>query len=253
MLTLRLILFAWLLTSTAFAQSFPGTWFGSIAITTPDHKVSHDTAVLILQQQGETVTGSLGRTVDQQSPISAARLDGHTLHFHLDAAGGLEFTLQPEGDRITGTAHGTNVQVDLVLRAAPGLLPHDALVSEIRAADAALFHAFETCDVAAYGHFLSKDLEFYQDHTGRTGYDDNLQALRQRCDEGIHLRRELDESTVIINAAPGFGAIEAGTHRFYSHQPDGTEHLDATARFTTIWSKQSGTWQVVRTISYDHQ
>lgn len=46
-------------------------------------------------------------------------------------------------------------------------------------------------------------------------------------------------------------AIEAGTHRSYARQSDGTEHLDATARFTTAWSKQSGAWQVVRTISYD--
>jgi ketosteroid isomerase-like protein len=241
------------LTASLQAQSFPGTWFGTIAITTPDHKVAHDTAVLVLQQQGDKLTGSLGRSIDQLTPVSAARLDGATLRFHLDAAGGLDFTLQSANGQLTGSARGSSVTAEVALRPAPGLLPHDALVSEIRAADAALFHAFESCDVNAYGQSLSKDLEFYQDRTGRTSYEENVEALRQRCAEGIHLRRELEESTVIVNAAPGFGAIEAGTHRFYARQADGTEHLDATARFTTVWSKQSGAWQVVRTVSYDHR
>jgi ketosteroid isomerase-like protein len=249
----RVALLAFLLAPGLHAQSFSGTWFGSIAMTTPDHKVQHDTAVLVLQQQGGGVTGSLGRTIDQQSPISAPQRDGSTLRFHLDAAGGLDFTLRATADGLAGTADGASVTAELSLRPAPGLLPHDALVAEVRAADAALFHAFETCDVAAYGRSLAKDLEFYQDRTGRTDYAENLQALRQRCEEGIHLRRELDDSSLVINAVPGFGAIEAGTHLFYARNPDGTEHLDATARFTTIWSKQSGTWQAVRTISYDHR
>lgn len=56
-----------------------------------------------------------------------------------------------------------------------------------------------------------------------------------------------------MNAAPGFGAIQAGIQRFYSRDHDGQEHLDATARITNVWSKQSGTWKLVRVISYDHR
>jgi hypothetical protein len=41
--------------------------------------------------------------------------------------------------------------------------------------------------------------------------------------------------------------------RFYSRGQDGQEHLDATARFTNVWSKQTGTWKLVRVISYDHR
>jgi hypothetical protein len=60
------------------------------------------------------------------------------------------------------------------------------------------------------------------------------------------------EGSWVVNAVPGYGAIEVGTHRFYSRQPDGSERLDVTAQFTNVWSKQSGSWKLVRVISYDH-
>ena len=100
---------------------------------------------------------------------------------------------------------------------------------------------------------LSSDLEFYQDHTGKTNYEENLDALRDRCAEGIRIRRSLEEGSLLVDAAPGFGAIQAGIQQFYSVKPDGQEHLDATARFTDVWSKASGQWKLVRVISYDHK
>jgi ketosteroid isomerase-like protein len=139
------------------------------------------------------------------------------------------------------------------LRPAPGLLPHQKLIQEITEADRRLFEAFSACDVARYASFLSKDLEFYQDHTGKTGYEQNLKALQDRCAEGILLRRELVEDSLVVNAAPGYGAIEAGTQRFYSRQADGSEHLDATAQFTNVWSKETGSWKLVRIVSYEHR
>jgi hypothetical protein len=92
-----------------------------------------------------------------------------------------------------------------------------------------------------FAAFFSDKVEFYQDRIGLRGYDSNLTSFRQRCDEGIQLRRELVEDSLIINSVPGFGAIEAGMHRFYSRRSDGSKHLDATARFTNLWSKESGT------------
>lgn len=74
-----------------------------------------------------------------------------------------------------------------------------------------------------YASSVSKDQEFYHDHTGKTRYEQNLKAVRDCCAEGIVLRRELVEGSLVVNAAPGYGAIEAGTHRFYSRQPDGSE------------------------------
>lgn len=85
-----------------------------------------------------------------------------------------------------------------------------------------------------------------------TGYEQNLNALRDRCAEGIQLRRESVQGSLVVNAVPGYGAIEAGTQRFYSRQPDGSERVDATAQFTNIWSKESGSWKLVLVISYNH-
>jgi ketosteroid isomerase-like protein len=242
--------------------SISGTWFGDFDMTNLDGKVSHDTAVLILQENGTgptgstVLTGSAGGTVDRQSPMTAGKVDKGQILFHLDAAGGVDFALHMDGGHLRGTAtmHSPNgpMHAEIDVRPAPGLIPHAQLVQEIEDADHQEFEAFDACDEAGYAKFLSKDLEFYHDHTGEQGYEQNLKALRDRCAEGIRLRRELVDGSLIVNAAPGYGAIEAGAHRFYSKQPDGSEHLDATAEFTMVWSKESGSWKLTRVISYDH-
>jgi hypothetical protein len=56
------------------------------------------------------------------------------------------------------------------------------------------------------------------------------------------------EGSLVVNALPGYGALEAGMHRFYSRQRDGSEHLDATARFIFVWSKETGSWKLVRVL-----
>jgi hypothetical protein len=230
-----------------------GTWFGSIVLSSPDGKVSHDTAVLAIGPAGPKVNGGMGRTIDELTPWADGSLENDRLQFHLNAAGGLEIDLTLRDGRLVGTATGQRAKGQIDLKPAPGLLPHPQLVEEIMTADRQLYEAFGSCNVAVYASLLSKDLEFYQDHTGMTGYEENLKALQDRCAEGIRLRRELEEDSLIVNAAPGFGAIQAGTQRFYSPGEDGHEHLAATARFTNVWSKESGTWKLVRIISYDHR
>ena len=97
------------------------------------------------------------------------------------------------------------------------------------------------------------DLEFYQDDPPVKNRQEIIDSLKYRCAEGIKLRRELDQSSLIINSAPPCDAMEAGLHRIYSKQPDGSEHLEATVRFTLVWSKRSKAWQLIRVISYDHR
>jgi ketosteroid isomerase-like protein len=230
-----------------------GTWFGDFILQTPDGKASHDTAVLILEQHGSAVTGSIGRTVDQQTRFSDGGMDGGSIRFHLDVGGGMDFSLHLVAGHLQGAAMGKAAKAEVSLQPAPGLLPHQKLVEEITKADQHLFEAFGTCDVARYSSSLTKDLEFYQDRMGKTGFEQNLKALRDRCAEGIMLRIELVEGSLVVNAVPGYGAIEAGAHRFYSRLPDGSEHLDATAQFTCVWSKETGSWKLVRVISYDHR
>lgn len=234
-------------------RTLAGTWFGSIVITNANATVTHDTAVLVIDPAGPGISGSMGRTIDQLTPWSDGSFTNHQLQFRFNAAGGLNVSLTLHAGRLEGAATGQNMKAQLDLKPAPGLLPHQQLQQEILDADRELYKAFDKCDVAAYASFLSKDLEFYQDHTGKSGYEDNLKAVQNRCAEGIHLRRELEPDSVIVNAAPGFGAIQAGIQRFYSRGKNGQEHLDATARFTNVWSKQSGAWKLVRIISYDHR
>ena len=243
----------WAQPTGAPSSTIEGTWFGSMALSNPDGRISHDTAVLVIGPGSSLINGSMGRTIDQLTPLVAGSFKNNQLQFHLNVAGGLEVNLTLLGRRLGGTATGQGIKAQIDLRPAPGLLPHHQLQQEIMTADRQLYEAFENCDVAVYANFLSKDLEFYQDHTGKTGYDENLKALKDRCAEGIRLRRELEEDSLLVNAAPGFGAIQAGTQRFYSRGQDGQEHLDATARFTNVWSKQSGSWKLVRIISYDHR
>ena len=238
------------------AQAVPpisGTWFGSIALITPDGKKSHDTAVLVVPSLAVSMNGSMGRTVDQLTLWTGGTVKEQTLTFHLDAAGGLDVSLTEIGDHLKGSATGTRINGSIDLKPAPGLLPHEQLLSEIGAADQQFYSAFERCDVAGYGAMLSEDLEFYQDHTGKTNYVENLQALQSRCSDGIKLRRTLESGSLIVNAVPGFGAIQAGIQQFFSQTLSGEEHLEATARFTNVWTKTSGTWKLVRIISYDHR
>jgi ketosteroid isomerase-like protein len=237
----------------AAGSSLSGTWYGDFIVTNPDGKLSHNKAVLIVEQHGSEFSGSIGPTVDQQNPFADARVENGALRFHLNAAGGLDLVLQLADGRLKGTASGARMKAALDLRPVSGLLPHQQLMDEILAADGNLFDAFGACDVTRFAGFLSPDLEFYQDNIGKSDYAETLQATKNRCAEGIQLRRELVKDSVVVNALPGTGAVEAGTHRFYSRRPDGTEHLDATARFTEIWSKDSGTWKLVREISYDHR
>lgn len=234
------------------APSFSGTWFGEIVIHSPDGKNMHDTAVLVLEQNGSVVTGTLGRTIDQQGPFTDGRIDGKQLRLHIAAMGGMDFVLNRENSGIDGTATGKGVTAQLSVSPAPGLVPHAQLLQEISDTDQRMFDAFGDCNLEQYGQFLDRDLEFYQDRTGKTGYEQNVEALKNRCAEGIKLRREVVADSLIVNAVPGNGAIESGTHRFFSRQPDGSEHLDATAQFTNVWTKGSGEWKLVRAISFNH-
>lgn len=233
------------------AAAFAGTWFGSFNVSTPDGKPRRDNAVMVFADNGGTLTGGAGSGIDKLMPISGVQLTGDEIRFHMDAGGGLDFKLKRQGDHLIGAATG-KMQATVDVSPAPGLLPHDKLMAEISDADHNLFAAFDACNVDAYASFLSPDLEFYHDQGGRTGYQFQLDSLRQRCGEGLVLRRELVQNSLVIDAAPGFGAIEAGTHRFYAKQKDGSERLDAEARFTEVWSKASGSWKLVRVISYDH-
>lgn len=244
----------------AWGQATPSTpntldrvWFGTFVATLPDGKVSHDLSALIVEQQGAKLSGSIGASIDRLSPIVDGTRNGNNLSFRIEAAGGVAFALHLENGHLVGTARGPRVNASLDLTPAPALMPHDQLVAEIAAADARNFAAYDACNTDQYRDSLSPDLEFYQDNQPVKNRQQILDSLHNRCAEGIQYRRDLDASTLIINAAPPEDAIEAGIQRIYEKQSDGSEHLAATVRFTMIWTKKTGTWQLLRVVSYDHR
>ena len=226
-------------------------WFGSFTNTLSDGKVSHDVTALILEQNGAKLSGSVGPSIDRLSPILAGVISENDISFHIEPAG-IVFALHLQAGHLVGTAIGRGVNAILDLTPAPALMPHGQLVAEITAADARNFAAYDNCDADQYRASLSPDLEFYQDNQPVKNREQIIDSLKYRCSEGIRYRRELDRDSLIINSSPPYFAIEAGVQRIYSEQSDRSKHLEATVRFTLVWTKKGGTWQLLRVISYDH-
>lgn len=233
-----------------------GTWSGTFAIANPNRTVSHNQVVVLFERHGSTLNGSIGSNIDSQSPFADGHIVGNVITFHLAAGRVTKFTLHLSNGHLYGRALGNgenqSEHAELDLQPAPALLPHARLTAEISDANHQIFKAYESCDLARYGSLLSSDLEFYQDNVGVRDRRGILAAMKNWCDEGIRLRRRLDDKTLIINAVPPYDAVEAGTQQIYSVQEDRSAHLDAKVRFTLIWTKRSGTWQLIRIISFDH-
>lgn len=240
---------------TETGQQITGTWSGIFALKNPNGTISHNRVVVKLEVHGDNVTGSIGSSIDSQSDSLAGRVDGGVIAFRVSTGRITEFRLHQSDGHLYGHAFGVgenqSESAELDLRPAPALLPHAELVAEIRDVDRQVFEAYQDCDVSRYGSFLSSELEFYQDDIGVRNRSQILASMTDRCKEGIHLLRRLDEKTLIINGVPGYDAVEAGTHRIYSVQ-QGSEHLDATVQFTQIWTKKTGQWQLLRVVSFDH-
>ncbi len=244
---------AWSETASPATSRIDRVWFGAFTNTLADGKISHDVTALVLEQDGAKLSGSVGPSMDRLAPITEGSINGSGISFRMEAAGGVAFALFLNGGHLVGTAKGSRVNAILDLVPAPALMPHAQLVAEIAAADAQNFAAYENCNADQYRAFLSPTLEFYQDNQPVKNQQQIIDSLNYRCAEGITYRRELEQSSLIVNSAPPTDAIEAGLQRIYSKQPDGSERLEATVRFTMIWSKKSGTWQFIRVVSYDHR
>ena len=135
----------------------------------------------------------------------------------------------------------------------PVISPDERAVHD---ADDAFWRAFNACDAAAMMSFLADDVEFYHDVTGLTRSRAAVAASLMKGPCGtprLHMRRELNASSLRYQAIPGYGAMLSGDHLFYAKLGDAPEKAATNARFLVIWKLQSGHWLMTRIVSYDHR
>lgn len=125
----------------------------------------------------------------------------------------------------------------------------DELNKAITALDAALFDAYNKCDLAKFGSLIDENVEFYHDQGGITL---GRAALVDSVKKNIcgTTTRELVASSLEIHYMKGIGALEMGTHLF--HHPGHPEIGDGEGKFVHLWQYKDGAWKVTRVFSYDH-
>lgn len=137
---------------------------------------------------------------------------------------------------------------------APAAASADSLFGTVAALDRALFAAYNRCDLAALGAFVTDDLEFYHDQTG-------LARGRQALVDGVRrnvcgkVRRDLVPGTLEVYPLRGYGAVETGEHRFCDPRAHRacTAATGGAAKFVMLWQRQGdGAWRLARVVSYDH-
>ena len=116
--------------------------------------------------------------------------------------------------------------------------------------DAALFDAYNRCDLEKFSSFFVEDVEFYHDQGGVTLGRQNLtdSVKKNICGK---VTRELVPRTLQVYYMKGYGAVEIGVHRFHHPGHDDTEPV-GEGKFVHLWQYKNDTWKITRVISYDH-
>ena len=127
------------------------------------------------------------------------------------------------------------------------------LYDRIASLDAALFDAYNACDIDKVGTLFTEDLEFYHEKGGLTlERKTTLELMRTNlCGENSNrVRRELIKGSVEVHPINNYGAVQTGEHRFYLTQKSQKEKLDGVGKFIVLWRKKDGEWRISRVISY---
>lgn len=132
---------------------------------------------------------------------------------------------------------------------------------EIAAADAELFDiVFTRCDPVRLRALLTPDVEFYHDKGGFIfrSADDFVADHQKQCasrqkPDSWRSRRELVRETLVVDAVPGYGAMEAGDHLFYERKGSGPERLAGRSRFAMVWQRANDGWRLSRVLSFSHK
>ena len=126
----------------------------------------------------------------------------------------------------------------------------EELDKAITGLDAALFDAYNRCDLVKFSSFFVEDVEFYHDQGGVTLGRQNLtdSVKKNICGKTT---RELVPGTLQVHYMKGYGAVEMGVHRFHHPGHEDTEGV-GEGSFIHLWQYKDGAWKITRVISYDH-
>jgi ketosteroid isomerase-like protein len=116
--------------------------------------------------------------------------------------------------------------------------------------DAALFDAYNRCDLEKFASFFVDNVEFYHDQGGVTL---GRAALTDSVKKNIcgRVSRELVPGSLQVYYMKGYGAVEMGVHRFHHPGHEDTESV-GEGKFIHLWQYKDGAWKITRVISYDH-
>jgi hypothetical protein len=124
------------------------------------------------------------------------------------------------------------------------------LFYEIKKMDSILFNAFNKRDTILFKELFTKDLEFFHDKSGLTGFEQTIGFMRSTAEPGNDLRRDLVQGSLEVYPIPGYGAMQIGQHRF-CHTENGKQGC-GIFKFVHIWLYKEGKWKISRIVSYDH-
>lgn len=126
----------------------------------------------------------------------------------------------------------------------------EELNKTIATLDAALFDAYNRCDLEKFSSFFTDDVEFYHDQGGVTlGKEKLTESVKNNiCGK---VTREIVPGTMEAHYMKGYGAVEMGVHRFHHPGHDDTQPV-GEAKFVHLWQCKDGKWRITRVISYDH-
>lgn len=126
----------------------------------------------------------------------------------------------------------------------------DSLYQKVMELDNQVFGAFNRRDSLQFAAMFSKDLEFFHDKGGLTGYTETIAFLRSTTASASDLKRTLEPASSEVYPIPGYGAIQTGTHVF-CHTENGQQDC-GRFKFLHIWKQTGERWQITRVVSYDH-
>lgn len=133
--------------------------------------------------------------------------------------------------------------------------PANDLAGQIAVLDAALFEAYNKCDIDKVGTFFTEDLEFYHEKGGVTLTRGALLPTMKKnlCGNENKVRRELIKNTMFVSPINNYGAVQTGEHRFYLTQKGQKEKMDGIGKFVMLWRKDGEQWKISRVISFGYR